>query len=255
MLLMRIGAICAGLYVGISILSQVYLSSQPQATTKPHATPIEQDSTLLTFAHSHGSLLIASVLLAVIAFLLLGGAALGVFAYVAAYRPRHGRIILAVGLAALAISIVAVIGSTIDLSSAASQYSRDHLASTVRHFEDRWTGWGIVSIVGSEAIAIWLGILAVALIRIQGNRRLPGWATLAAAFLAGIGFPVLIVWAAGAAFGLWRMSAGGMEPASQIIEATGTVEEAAPRPASASGARQAGPPVRRGSGTRRRRHH
>jgi len=208
----RLGAICAFLYVLLFVAGTAYRSSQaalPDTTGKPALT---QNQILLRFANTHMGLFTMSALLTILAFLVLVGTAIGLYGYMAGRgKQRIGTITLVVGLAGLAVSCISTAVGTVSLANSANQYAAHHLIATVRDFQSQGTLFSVLDIVGSEGIAVWLGLTAATIIRIQGNRSIAGWSTLAAAALAGIGFPValvLVVWSIGAGAGLWRLSEG-----------------------------------------------
>lgn len=264
----RLGAICAFLYVLAFVVGTAYRSNQPGLPDTTKKTTREQNQILLGFAHQHGNLFIISSVLSVIGFALLIVTAFGLFHYMRDHdKLRIGRITLAVGVLGFLISIGGAIVGTATLISAANQYAAHHLSRTVSDFQNQGSLFSILDVVGSEAIAIWLGLTAVTLIRIQGNRSSAGWSTLAAAALSGIGFPVvlvLIAWSIGAGAGLWRYTLYG----SPLVVASGiqerndepTVEEPAPRStpravmAAAGTVRASRPAGRRGSAAKRRKH-
>jgi len=209
----RVGAICAFLYVLLFVVGTAYRTSQaalPDTSNKP---ALSQNEILLRFANAHYGIFAMSAFLTVIALAVLMGTAAGLYSYMAGRdKQRIGKITLAVGLLGLAVSCISTAIGTIALANAASQYAAHHLVSTVKDFQNQGTLFSILDIVGSEGIAIWLGLTAATIIRIQGNRSIAGWSTLAAAALSGIGFPValvLVVWSTGAGVGLWRLAEGG----------------------------------------------
>ncbi|HEY8283748.1 MAG TPA: hypothetical protein VIJ28_05130 [Chloroflexota bacterium] len=287
----RLGAICAFLYVLLFVVGTAYRSSQaalPDTTGKP---TLIQNQILLRFANSHMGLFIMSALLTILALVVLVGTAFGLYNYMAGRnKQRIGRITLVVGLAGLIVSCVSTAVGTVALANAASQYSAHHLAATVKDFQNQGTLFSVLDIVGSEGIAIWLGLTAATIIRIQGSRSIAGWSTLVAAALAGIGFPaalVLVVWSVGAGAGLWRLADGGggrfapletapprayrsrfssgwggrkPTPVEDDVPADGAIAEdetpAQPsrtRTAGTNGVRRPGAPGRRGAAARRRR--
>ncbi|HVC82690.1 MAG TPA: hypothetical protein VNL35_19565 [Chloroflexota bacterium] len=208
----RLGAICAFLYVLLFVAGTAYRSSQaalPDTTGQPSLT---QNQILLQFAHAHLGLFTLSAFVTILAFLVLIGTVFGLYAYVAQRgKQRIGTITLAVGLGGLAVSCISTAVGTVALANSTNQYAAHHLIATVKDFQSQGTLFSVLDIVGSEAIAVWLGLAAATIIRIQGNRSIAGWSTLAAAALAGIGFPValvLVVWSLGAGAGLWRLSEG-----------------------------------------------
>ncbi|MGH2409916.1 MAG: hypothetical protein ACRDGS_06035 [Chloroflexota bacterium] len=286
----RLGAICAFLYVLLFVAGTAYRSSQAALPDTTGKSTLIQNRILLQFANAHMGLFTMSALLTILAFLVLIGTAFGLYDYMAERgKQRIGRITLVVGLAGLAVSCASTAVGTIALANSAHQYAAHHLAATVKDFQNQGTLFSVLDIVGSEGIAVWLGLTAATIIRIQGNRSIAGWSTLAAAALAGIGFPaalVLVVWSVGAGAGLWRLSEGfggqfapvGTEPprayrpwfstgwggrkptpAEEAPAAEpGTDDQPSPQPgrprsSQAGGARRPGAPGRRGAAARRRR--
>jgi hypothetical protein len=209
----RLGAICAFLYVLIFAGGTVYRTSQTALPDTTKLSVLQQNKTLLEFAHQHGGLFAVSALLSILGVAVLAGTAFGLYYYMVAYGKQSiGRITLVVGLAAIVVSCVSALVATVALANAANQFAAHHLMSTVKDFQNQGTIFSLLDVVGAEALAIWLGLVAVTLIRIQGNRSIPGWSTLVAAVLAGIGFPIVLVmvaWSIGAGIGLWRISLFG----------------------------------------------
>ncbi|MGH2345166.1 MAG: hypothetical protein ACRDG4_08065 [Chloroflexota bacterium] len=265
----RLGAICAFLYVLIFLGSAVYRTSQTALPDTSKQSTLRQNQTLLEFAHQHGGLFAVSAILSILGVAVLAGTAFGIYYYMIAHgKQRIGRITLLVGLAAILISCISAIVATVALGNAANEFAARHLISTVKHFQDQGTLFSILDVVGAEGLAIWLGLVAVTLIRIQGNRSMPGWSTLAACVLAGIGFPVVLVmvaWSTGTGIGLWRLSmyGGGFgavnEPAP--IDAAGSSSDedipisASPPPQAVMPAHPRRPAGKHPSAARHRRRH
>jgi hypothetical protein len=205
---MRAGAVCAFLYVLVFVGGQAYLGSQPQAQYPAKSSLDEQARIFLTYAHQHGSLVVIGSLLAVLGYVLLGGVAIGITPVLQPDRNRMARIALVVGLLSVCISIIGVVVEAIGLQSAAQQLAGAHTSAAqqaaVHNFRSKTGPFQVLDLAGSLGIALWLGLVGLTLIRILGRRSLAAWGTVASCLLSGIGFPVLVAWAAGAGLGLWR---------------------------------------------------
>jgi hypothetical protein len=206
----RLGSICAFLAAVLFAADTLYQTTQTALPTTAKQSTLQVYETFLTFTHQHGTAFAVPAGLSILGVAALVGTIFALYQYMTVHGKRGiGRIALIVGLTAVALSCVSAAVFTFVLSSAANDYAAHHLASTVKTFENRDTMFSILDVVGAEGLAIWLGLVAVTIIRIQGNRSIPGWGTLGACVLTGIGFPlapVMVVWSTGAGVGLWRLS-------------------------------------------------
>ncbi len=233
----RLGAICAFLAAVLFAADTLYQTTQTALPSTAKQSTLRIYETFLTFTHQHGAAFAVPAILSILGVASLAGTAFALYLYMMAYgKQRIGRITLIVGLIAIVVSCVSAAVFTVVLSGAANDYAAHHLASTVKNFEDQDTLFSILDVVGAEGLAIWLGLVAVTTIRIQGNRSIPGWGTLGACVLTGIGFPVapiMVAWSVGAGVGLWRVSNSppGFEPiVEESLEGEVIVAETAPTP-------------------------
>ncbi len=206
----RLGAICAFLAAILFAADTLYQTTQAALPTTAKQSTLQIYQTFLIFTHQHGTAFVVPAVLSILGVATLVGTIFALYQYMTVHGKRGiGRIALIVGLTAVAISCLSAAVFTFILSGAANDYAAHHLASTVKNFENQDTVFSILDVVGAEGMAIWLGLVAVTIIRIQGNRSVPGWATLGACVLTGIGFPVapvMVAWSTGAGVGLWRVS-------------------------------------------------
>jgi len=206
----RLGAICAFLAAILFTVDTLYQTTQAALPSTAKQSTLQIYETFLTFTHRHSAAFIVPAVLSILGVSVLAGTAFALYDYMRGNgKPRIGRIALIVGLAAILISSVSAAVFTVVLNNAANDYAARHLVSIVKNFQNRDTVFSILDVVGAEGMAIWLGLVAVTVIRIQGNRSIPGWGTLGACVLTGIGFPVapvMVIWSTGAGVGLWRLS-------------------------------------------------
>lgn len=211
---LRVGAVCAFAYVLVFLAGQVYLGSQPQATY-PHGSSVdEQTRIFLAYAHQHAGLVAIGALMAVVGYLLLCGVMVGIMPALRPGRYRVARIALVVGLLSIAVVLVGVVVEATGLASAAQQFVDAHSAAAqlrvVHDFRNKTLPFQVLDLAGSLGIAVWLALVGLALLRILGRSSTYAWGTIGAGVLAGIGFPVLVAWAAAAGLGLWRLSGVGV---------------------------------------------
>jgi hypothetical protein len=206
----RLGAICAFLAAMLFAADTLYQTTQAALPSTAKQTTLQIYETFLTFTHRHGAAFAVPAILSILGVAVLSGTAFALFYYMTDHgKAKIARITLIVGLTAIVVSCVSAAVFIFVLSSAANDYAAHHLTSTVKNFQNQDTIFSILDVVGAEGLAVWLGLVAVTIIRIQGNRSVPGWGTLGACVLTGIGFPVapvMVAWSIGAGVGLWRVS-------------------------------------------------
>jgi hypothetical protein len=212
--LLRLGAVCGFAYVALVVASQVYLSSLPIPSTKGKTTE-QADKIFLSFVHQHSGAFAGTALLAALSFALLIVVDIALLPVLSRPNFRLPRIAILVGLVSLVVSIVSVILGYIDLSNYANRLASAHTSAQTHavlvQYHSGSTRDIIVEQIGILGTAVWLGLVGASLIRLRGRSSLAGWGSLAAGVLAGLGFPILIAWAAGAGVGLWRLSQAAVE--------------------------------------------
>lgn len=259
---LRVGAICALTYVAVFIFTLLYVPHLLNGATTPTgstATKTRLDlyvGSLLAFARAHQGYYTTSAWLSGVNYALLLGVVFAVYRVLSPIRLLAARITGGIG----AISVALVIVDQAVFASGLLDHARQYVAAVgdatkrtiVHRFEDSATGYQVLDIAGINGLAIWVALVGVTLLRIQGMRSTIGWASVVAGVLLTTGFPTLPLWTFGAGIGLWRASQSGwqMAPAAAIAEDTpdalgaGTpmVRRTPPRAAGA-----------RGSGSRNRR--
>jgi hypothetical protein len=274
--LLRLGALCAFLYVAVTVAAQVYTGAQAQppsvdtaslaavgyagqqtAGVLPSVTDAqkhiddEQARIYLLFLHQHGGQEIVNAALAALGFILLAGVVVGIMPALQPETQRLPRAALVVGLLGVVINIVGLVGVTAGLLGAAGRIASAALPrqySLVHDAESQLVPFQLLVLIGSLAMALWLGLVGISLVRILGRRSLAAWGTIGACLLTGLGLPVLVAWCAGAGFGLWRLSRIGLpEPALAAVDVL-----PAPAPTPAPRSRAGGAQGSKGRRKRRR---
>jgi hypothetical protein len=210
--LLRAGALCALLYVIVFIGGQAFLSWQEQIPTDPKQSLQLREQAVLRYWHLHTDLITYGAAIWVIGYLLLVVVAWATFLPLRTRRPFLAYLALAIGLAGLAVSIVAAIVQGVELASLADRFYHATTAATrqavIHEYDNAPAYFVVLYLVGAEAIAIWLGLIGLTFV-LSDRSSAAGWGSLAACVLQGLGLPVLVAWALGAAIGLWRLSGTG----------------------------------------------
>jgi hypothetical protein len=210
--LLRVGSLCALLYVIVFIGGQAFLSWQEQITTNPKQSLELREQAVLRYWHLHTDLITYGAAIWVIGYLLLAVVACAVFLPLRARRPGLARLALAIGLVGMAVSIVAAIVQGVELASLADRFYHATTAATrqavTNEYENAPAYFVVLYIVGAEAIAVWLGLIGLIFV-LSDRSSAAGWGSIAVCVLQGLGLPVLVAWALGAAIGLWRLSGTG----------------------------------------------
>lgn len=290
---LRIASVLSFLYVALFVGLQVYVpqllgNAKPPAAPKQSSGPVwdRYVGDLLQFAHGHLDYFTHGALLTVLDYLLLIGTAFGVYLVLRPYRPTAATITLALGvLSVLAIAASQIVDAQLwtnyanqfwSATPAAERMSDIHSLTTaqtsvIHAFQDNTSKFQILDIFGSTGLALWLALIGVTLLRLEGMRSLNGWATLAAGLLAVSAVPTLPVWTLGAGIGLWRVSQTPYQPVlrqraarpavidAEVVATEDTTQEADPTPrrerqvSTARRARQRAMVVRGGTRGRQRR--
>ena len=272
---LRIGSVCAFLYIAVFVASQVYLSSA--ANKPPDSLKNEQAdryaARVLQFAHQHPEYYSSGMVFAVLGTLLLLGPFVAVSLYVGRSRLQAGRLALALAVVGLLVSAI----STVIYTRWLVDYAHTHVqgAGTLQslgHAFRTLPGDGTsLELAGGLLTVIWFVVIGISFLRLRGNGDPIGWANIAAGLLTIIPIlPILPLWALGAGLGLWRAaSTYGAPSATALASAGGPVfdpaseEDAAevperlparPLPGATPAARPRPQPVvrRGGSGAKRR---
>ncbi len=212
-LLLRIGAACGALAFAENIFAQVYITHQAQLPANVPKSVDAQAQEFLVFLHHHPGWLAAQTALSAVSSLLLLGVAPGVFVFLRLLGARLARATLIVGLLSAVVPAATAIYSFMHISSLADRYASApnvaaaHLVVTeASHPSVLYQAAGSLGF-GLFGGVLWLGLIGVELIRVQGNRSLLGWVTIVAAILTIIPVvPGLALWCAGAAYMLYRAS-------------------------------------------------
>jgi hypothetical protein len=206
--MLGIGAVSGIAYFLAFLGGEVYSSSQLRLTGKLPTTADGIQIAQFVLLHSHAGQLIILTAIEVISSLILVGVALGMYAYLRDRSAGLARFSLVyASISSVILAIGAILLSNVALS-AADQYVSASGADKTRILHDYMNPSGALQLV--EGIGptlfggiVWLGLIGVALIRIQGSRSVAGWATIAAAILTPI-FPTMAIWSAGAGYALFK---------------------------------------------------
>lgn len=234
---LRIGALCSFLFVALFVGAQVYflhLASSLGNDKLPSQTKGSidaQDAALLGFAHRHPDFYTSGSVLTGLGYLVLIGTVFAIYTLLVGRRPTAARITLFIGLVSILAVVIGLAVESRGLVDFSSRYVHAATAAArlkvVHDFKSQAGGYQILDIVGTNGIALWLALIGVTFLRLEGTRSMVGWATLAAGLLVVVQFPVLPVWALGAGIGLWRVSQSPYEPApSPTPSGSGEVIEA-----------------------------
>src|SRR5579864_490600 len=93
----RVGVLCAALYVVVFLAAQVYLSSQAHVPDTHNKSVDDQIRIFLIYAAQHGAPLAAGALLAGVGYVLLTGVAYGIWPVLRGAQPRMANVALAIG--------------------------------------------------------------------------------------------------------------------------------------------------------------
>ena len=210
--LQRLGILCALLYVVVFVGGQAFLSWKEQISLNPKQSVALREQAVLRYWHLHTGLIVFGAVSAVIGFLLLTVVAWAIYSILRARRTGLARLALAVGLAGLVLSAIAAVVQGVELASLADRLVHASTAAArntvIQEYDSAPVPFVVLYLVGIEGIAGWLGLVGVTLLQVNGRSNVAGWASLAACLLEGLGLPVLVAWALGAAIGLWRLSDG-----------------------------------------------
>jgi len=223
---LRIGSICAFLYIAIFVASQVYLSSA--ANKPPDSLKNEQAdhyaARVLQFAHDHPEYYSSGMVFAVLGSLLLLGPFVAVSLYIGRSRSQAGRLALALGVVGLVVSAI----STVIYTRWLVDYAHTHVqgAGTLQalgHAFRKLPGEGTsVELAGGLLTVIWFVVVGMGFLRLRGNGDPIGWANIAAGLLTIIPIlPILPLWSLGAGLGLWRAASTVGTPSTAAVALTG----------------------------------
>ena len=220
---LRIGAICALAFSLLSILGPIYLNSLLHGDTYPDSTKLSTDAflkLLLPFVHRHQDLWVQQTIVSGVSYLVLLGVVWAAFVYLRGAQPALARVTLAVGALAMILAVVAQVLDTHRLLDYAQRFAEAGASDQTRVVHDFKSAGAvqIIGLIGSNALAIWLAIVGIALLRIQGNRSTAGWVTIAVGLLSAINLPLLFFWCIGAAAYLWRATVLPPRQSAMIVE-------------------------------------
>jgi hypothetical protein len=211
----QIGALCALLYVILSVGAEVYLGTQSQPATISKLTNEQNYAIILRWVHPNAGLLAGSSAVETVGNLLLIVVAVALLVILTGRQSRLGLIACAFGVVGCAGFAVAMVLQVADSISAADQLAHAGASAVngiIKAFEDAVTRDAAIGYFANMAIAAWMGLIGAAVILQRGRRSVAGWASVAACLLQGLGLPVLIAWAAAACWALWRMDAVAIQP-------------------------------------------
>jgi hypothetical protein len=220
---LRIASVLSFLYVVLFVALQVYGALQ-QPSGGPAAPQANASNTqidqyfglLLAFVHRHLGYFTTTYALISLNYLFLLGTAVGIYLVLRPYRPTAALILACVGI----ISILVVVVGTVLLVPAWSDFSTRYVSasttaarlSVAHSFDGRYITSQLIIFFGSIGLALWLALIGVTLLRLEGMRSLNGWATIVAGVLAVSGIPSLVIWVLGAGIALWRVSRAAYQP-------------------------------------------
>ena len=208
---LRIGSICAFLYIAVFIVGQLYLSTA--AHKPPDILKNEQAdryaARVLQFAHEHPEYYSTGMVFAVLGTLLLLGPFVAVSLYIGRSRRQAGRLAVALAVVGLVVSAI----STVVYTRWLIDYAHNHVlgAGTLQalgHAFRTLPGEGTsLELAGVLLTVIWFVVIGISFLRLRGNGDPIGWANIAAGLLTIIPIlPILPLWALGAGLGLWRLA-------------------------------------------------
>lgn len=220
---LRVGAICAIAFSALYILGPIYLNSLLHGDKYPDSTKLSTDAflkQLLPFVHRHQDLWMQQAIVSSVSYLVLLGVVWAGFVYLRGAQPTLARVTLAVGALGMILAIVSQALDTHRLLDYAQRFfsaSASNQNSVVHDFKGGDAAQ-IIGLVGTNAMAIWLAILGIALLRILGNRSAAAWVTIAVGLLSAINLPLLFFWCIGAAAYLWRATVIPAQKSAAIVE-------------------------------------
>jgi hypothetical protein len=224
------------------IVAWIYATHQPQLSGQQPTAAAAYAKVYLAFLHRYPGSFLSQMIFFGADDLLLIGVAVGAYGYLEVRGARLARLSLFFGVASALVQSATTIYSGVSLSSMADKYSaaagqaRDQIISDLIHPS-------VLSLIG-ESIAptlfggvVWLGLVGMSLIQLQGTRSVFGWITIAVAILTM--FPILpftVLWCVGTSYVLFKAQRSDQDAVSTAssnehsARVTDSANETKPRP-------------------------